>query len=129
MNKFRMYMVATFVAFSVTLISASLIKAKPKDTRTPQQKGCDDALIACQNFCMGTTIQDVREKCQNNCWNKWNGCNGYSGRPRPSIPAPPTKAPIPRPTTAGNAQKSSAAATPSASAKPTATPKKTKNKQ
>lgn len=117
---------------AITFATVSLVQAKPKDPRTPKEKQCDDQVIKCAQFCMGTTIQDVREKCENECWNKWNKCNGYAARPRPNIPRPKISLPdrIPTQNIPGvgvNAEKNATALSPTPTPKPKQKPTPTNN--
>lgn len=112
MNKFRMYIASTIIAVAVTLISASLMEARPKGGLTPKEKACDDAVIACLNACILGGDQTLYQGCQSRCWVRWNKCNGYAARPRP---------PITMPAGGVKEQKTTSKATPTPSA--SATPK------
>jgi hypothetical protein len=132
MSKLRMYIAATSIAVGVTLVSASLIEAKPKgDNRTPREK-CDDGHDICRLGCDQLAGAENRAKCLNNCDYNYVQCATAAGKPRPPIKAP-TDIPLTTVPTAGNAQKSTSKASLTPSASASASPKtgikKVKEKQ
>ena len=117
----RRQRVATIVVLSTLLVIAPalpLVHAKPKDTRGPKEKICDNEYIACGIRCNHALDPKL---CNQICDQNWNQCNGYANRPKPNVPAPSASV-SPRPTLVPRTEKQNTKSSPSPTPKAAKTP-------
>lgn len=140
MKTSRTYVSASLTVLGVAVVAVSLLQAEPKQTDTVTD--CSTYFNRCIANCDNLPHADCRHLCYVNLDKCVTNATAHASRPRATLPpvpsggvavdptATPIRKPIPRPSTAGKAQKSAATATPSATASPKATAKpKTKDKQ
>ena len=96
MFKFRIGMAVSLAFVGTTLISASLIDAKPKGGVTSKEQACDNKLINCWNKCNQPGVSDgTRKRCDDHCVETWSRCNGYAANTQPPRPLPSRGRPRP----------------------------------
>ena len=87
MTAFRVGIASTLVSLGVTLISVSMLYAKPKGV-TPKEKACDDKLFVCWHKCAKSKNLGLQARCDNHCVETWSRCNGYVAKTQPPRPLP-----------------------------------------